>query len=88
MNFQVIAKVEKELWKSDTNETFLYLVKQNNPKESQWSVFSKDELRIGNEYKLSGYCSMGIDKKNKDQNGKPIYKTSFNVTEAMDTIFS
>lgn len=89
MIFQVTAKVEKQLWSSDT--AWLYkVIETQGDKQKPWVIFTKQELPIDQSFKFVGYVSASIDKKRTATDGRPINNTSFNaetITELEDFPF-
>lgn len=79
MIFKLKATVQKELWSS--GDSYLYSVQEtiSQDRTKNWSIFTEQELAIGAEATFEGYVSESKDKKLVDQNGKAIYKTSFNA---------
>lgn len=78
MKFQVTAKVEKEVWKND--QSFLYNVQElNTNRTKHWSFWTVEPLTIGESYDFTGTVSESKDKKVKDQNGRDIWRPTFNV---------
>jgi len=78
MKFQVRAKVEKILWSNE--ESFMYkIIDIDSQKQKQWVVFTKQRLEIGSSCELAGYISESKDKKTKDENGRDIWKATFNA---------
>lgn len=84
MNFKVKAKIDKLIKSGDT--WFMYSITDLNSKNgNRYTVFTSTELNTGSSYDLDGYIKTSKDKNTKDQNGKDIYRTSFNVTEYAET---
>jgi len=71
MQFEVIATVEKSVWNNE--DTHLYAVIEQGEKPKKWSIFVKQVLTIGAEYKFQGYCSMGKNKTTQQ------WQTNFNA---------
>lgn len=81
MKFQLTAKVEKQLWTND--EAWLYQVKEqiSSDKTKNWTLFTKMELSVSGEYQFAGYVSESKDKKTKTQDGKDIWRATFNAEQ-------
>lgn len=90
MKFQLTAKVDKQLWTNNT-DAWLYLVEETfNDKTKKWTVFCDSELAQNAVYNFEGYVTETKDKKKKDQDGKDIYRATFNankITDASDVPF-
>jgi hypothetical protein len=78
MKFEVVAKVEKQLWTNDT--TWLYkVIETQGDKQKPWVIFTKQVLPLEQSFKFSGYVSSSVDKKRTATDNKPINNTSFNA---------
>lgn len=83
MKFELTATIEKELWSS--NGSYLYKVNEKQDKKDKgWTVFTKEPCNFGITYSFTGYVSESPDKKVVDQNGKKIYRMSFNATHVKE----
>ena len=78
MNFQIKAKIEKELWSNDQS-TMYKISEADSDKAKQWTVFTTEKLTLGSVYELAGRISESKDKKVKDANGRDIWRATFNA---------
>lgn len=83
MTFKVTGRIDKQLWTN--HESWLYKISERiGDRDKSWTIFTKQELFVDQIMEFSGVVTESKDKKVNDQNGKPIYRTSFNADQIND----